>query len=148
MIDVAQEQSQLLSIRHQESNKSHNTLFFKLLYFKDHILRQELWQLLEQEKNTEFVLTPPPPHPRGPNPPRKYTIGKHNVKIYTQSTTMSVPTSELGPPTPSPASECAPARNQRGGATSPTGEEVGGSQLGRLEKKPYTLSICEEKLLV
>jgi hypothetical protein len=40
-------------------------------------------------------------------------------------------------PTPSPASECAPARNQRGGTA---GEEVGESQFRQLKKRLSTLS--------
>ncbi len=48
---------------------------------------------------------------------------------------MSVRSSELGPP--SPADECVP---KEGGTHSSGGEGVGGSQFGRREKKPSTLS--------
>ncbi len=53
---------------------------------------------------------------------------------------MHVPSSELGPPTPSPASECAPPPGTKGGAHSPAGEGVGESQFQRLEKRLSTLS--------
>ncbi len=64
--------------------------------------------------------------------------------MYTLTTTVSVPSSELGPP-PLPLTktivECAPRNLEGGGTHSPAGEGVkGGSQFGRLEKKPSTLS--------
>ncbi len=66
--------------------------------------------------------------------------------LYTKSTTVYVPSSEIGtPPPPSPASEWAPLpRNQRrGGAHSPAGEGVGESQFRRLEKRLSTLpALC------
>ncbi len=52
---------------------------------------------------------------------------------------MSVPSSEVGPPSLSPASECVPPPRTKGGAHLPAGEG-GVSQFGRLEKKPSTLS--------
>ncbi len=39
--------------------------------------------------------------------------------VYTLRTTMSVPSSKLGPPPPSPASECGPHRNQKGEVGTP-----------------------------
>ncbi len=55
---------------------------------------------------------------------------------------MSVPSSESGSLTPSPASECVPPTPEPKGEDthSPAGEERG-SQFGRLEKKRSTLSI-------
>jgi hypothetical protein len=46
-------------------------------------------------------------------------IGSDHPLYYTKSITVSVPSSELGPPTPSPASECVtpPPRNQGWGIT-------------------------------
>ncbi len=55
----------------------------------------------------------------------------------------------MGPPTPSPASECVPPRNQRGGDTLALRVRGwGGSQFGRLEKKPSTLSSLCAKLTI
>jgi hypothetical protein len=53
----------------------------------------------------------------------------------------SVLLSELGPPTPSPASECVSLIGSKGGEQhSLAGERGdGGSQLGRLDRKPGTL---------
>ncbi len=55
---------------------------------------------------------------------------------------MSVPSSELGPPYPSPASSCVPPPDQRReGTHSPAVEGVeGGFLFGRIKKKPTTLS--------
>jgi hypothetical protein len=47
---------------------------------------------------------------------------------------VSVPTSELGSPTPSPVSECVPHPGTKGGG----GEGMGESPFRRLEKKPST----------
>ncbi len=58
---------------------------------------------------------------------------------YTNNTVF-VPSSELGPPTPSPTCEGAPPRNQRGGGQHSPAREGWGAQFGRLEKKPGTLS--------
>ncbi len=58
---------------------------------------------------------------------------------------MSVPRPNWDPPAPFPASECvAPPQNQReGGTHSPAGEGVGGgSQFGRVEKKPILCLLC------
>jgi hypothetical protein len=52
---------------------------------------------------------------------------------------MSVPSSELGPPTPSHASECVPP-NQSGGDAR-LRVRGWGSQFGRLEKKPIALCL-------
>jgi hypothetical protein len=52
-----------------------------------------------------------------------------------QSTRVSVPSSELSPPSPSPASECVPPWNQKGGGMA----TLAGSQFGRLERKPGTV---------
>jgi hypothetical protein len=64
----------------------------------------------------------------------------HKVHTYL-NTTVSVPSSELGPPPPPllpPASVSLP-RNQRGeGAHLPAGEEVGGIELHSLEQVKYT----------
>jgi hypothetical protein len=60
--------------------------------------------------------------------------------MYTYSTTVYVPSSELGPPNPSPASACVPPPEQKGGANSVQVRGGGESQCGRLEKKPSTLS--------
>ncbi len=63
--------------------------------------------------------------------------------IYSQSTTVSVPSFELGPstPTPSPPSELAlPPEPKGGGTHSPACEGVAESQFGRLERKLCTLS--------
>jgi hypothetical protein len=49
-----------------------------------------------------------------------------NGGFATESTTVAVPSSELGPPHPSPQASVFPPRNQRGGGThSPVGEGVG-----------------------
>ncbi len=62
------------------------------------------------------------------------------TNIYLEYT-VSVPSSELAPPAPYPASECVPPWNHRGGrAHSLGGEGVERSWFGRLEKKPITLS--------
>ncbi len=55
---------------------------------------------------------------------------------------MSVTSSEIGtPPPPLPQASVYPLPEPKeGGAHSPAGEGVGGSRLGRLEKKPSTLS--------
>ncbi len=65
----------------------------------------------------------------------------HKVYVYgTWSTTVSVSSSELGPPTPSSASVCrAPLPNHRGD-TLACALGDGRFQFGRLEKKPSTLS--------
>ncbi len=58
--------------------------------------------------------------------------------------TVSVLSSEFGPPTPSLASEYVRPLNLGGGGThSPAGEGVGESQFGRLEKKPMALCAPE-----
>ncbi len=55
---------------------------------------------------------------------------------------MSVSSSELAPSASSPASECAPPWNQTtgGGGNTRLRVRVRGSQFGRLERKPVTLS--------
>ncbi len=51
---------------------------------------------------------------------------KYKYILYTPSTTVSVPSYELGPPTPSPAIECAPPLKSMGeGTHSLLGEGVG-----------------------
>jgi hypothetical protein len=62
-----------------------------------------------------------------------YVLAVHYKVQYVQmkSTTLYVPSSELGLPNPSLASECAPPSPQnrgRGGAHSPAGEGLGESQ--------------------
>jgi hypothetical protein len=52
-----------------------------------------------------------------------------------------VPSSELGPPYPSPASSCVPPGSKTEGTHSPAVEGVeGGFLFGRLKKKPSTVS--------
>ncbi len=68
----------------------------------------------------------------------------HSVEglFYTQSTRVSVPSSELGPPPAAltPQASVPPPWNQRGGkATVACGLGVGGTQFGRLERKHGTL---------
>jgi hypothetical protein len=59
----------------------------------------------------------------------------------TYRTTVSVLSSELGPPTHSPASKGVPPPGTKGvGQHSPAGEGVGRTQFGRLERKSGTLS--------
>jgi hypothetical protein len=55
------------------------------------------------------------------------------IRVYTKSTTVSIPSLELGPP-PSPARECvSPPVSKGGGVTqSDAGEGVGGPKFGRL----------------
>jgi hypothetical protein len=53
---------------------------------------------------------------------------------------VSVPSSELGPPAPYPASECVPPLGQKGRTHSPAGEGVGGPNSDDLKKKPSTQS--------
>ncbi len=60
--------------------------------------------------------------------------------IYTKSTTVSVPSSELGPPNPSPASECVSPLGTKGGGHTRLRVRGWGAQIGRLEKRPSTLS--------
>jgi hypothetical protein len=60
--------------------------------------------------------------------------------VYTKSTTLYVPSSELELSQPlSLASKCAPPPRTGGGAHSPAGEGLGESQFRRLEKKLSTL---------
>ncbi len=62
--------------------------------------------------------------------------------IYTWNTTVSVPSSELGPHSLSRKRVCSPPSQPepKGEWThSPVGEGVGESQFGRLEKKPSTV---------
>ncbi len=56
------------------------------------------------------------------------TEQNHKENIYLlSSTTVSIPSSELGLPTPSPASECVPPPEPKGEVTnSPAGEGGGG----------------------
>ncbi len=58
----------------------------------------------------------------------------------TYSTTVSVPSSELGPSSLPPQASVSLPRNQKGTGTQlPTGEGVVGSHFGRLEKKHFIL---------
>jgi hypothetical protein len=55
--------------------------------------------------------------------------------------TVSVPLSDLGPPSPFPTSECVPPWNQRGGGQHLPADDGGRrTQFGRLERKPSFLS--------
>jgi hypothetical protein len=63
------------------------------------------------------------------------------ILVYSQSTAVSVPSSELGLPLSRKRVRPPPPRNQRGWAHLFSGEVMGrGSQFGRLEKKLSTLS--------
>jgi hypothetical protein len=65
-----------------------------------------------------------------------------------QSITVFVPLSEFGPLHPLPRKRVwpLPPPVTKGGTHSSVGEGVGGSQFGRLEKKPSTLSaLCKEE---
>jgi hypothetical protein len=64
--------------------------------------------------------------------------------VYKESTTVSVPSSELGISQPFFRQQVCPAsQNQGVGAHSPAGEGLGESQFGRLEKKLSTLpTLC------
>ncbi len=64
---------------------------------------------------------------------------QHKVHIYLEYTTVFVPSSESGPPSLSRKRVCSP-QNQRGGGHIRQGVRGWGSQLGRLKKKPSTLS--------
>jgi hypothetical protein len=65
-------------------------------------------------------------------PPKTY--------ICTWSTTVFVPSSVLGPPTPSPPLPPKPPRNQRGRGHTRLQVSGEGVQIGRLERTPSTLS--------
>ncbi len=66
---------------------------------------------------------------------------EHKVQIYLECS-VSVLSLELVPPPPLPQRMYTPPPhpNQKGGAYSPAGEAVWGSQFGRLEKNSSTLS--------
>jgi hypothetical protein len=70
------------------------------------------------------------------------------VKLYnTSSTAVSVHSSELGPPTPAPASECPPTLpepKRGGGQQSPAGEGAGGPNSDDLERKPGSPSTLRQ----
>ncbi len=82
----------------------------------------------------------PPPPPLSPQSNRS-PQSTRDLEYHSDS----VPSSELGPntPTPSPPSECVPHRNpcgERHTRLRVRGWGRGGPQFGRLEKKPSTLS--------
>ncbi len=60
-----------------------------------------------------------------------YFLGRYNIVEeglhYTYSTTVSVPSSELGPPTPSPGKRVCPLPGTKGGQHFPAGEGMGGA---------------------
>ncbi len=60
---------------------------------------------------------------------------------YTQRARLSVQSSELGHPTPSPASECCPTRESKGGDTLACGGGGGGTQFRRRDRHSGTLCI-------
>ncbi len=67
------------------------------------------------------------------------TFSVYTKHIYMKSTTVYVPSSELGPPPLSPASVPLLPEPKGGGAHSPAGEGLGESQFRRLEK---SLALC------
>ncbi len=52
------------------------------------------------------------------------------------------PSSQLGPPTPSPASECVPPRSQSGRGHTPAGQGMGKSQFWRLKNASTPSTLC------
>ncbi len=80
-----------------------------------------------------------------------YTIYIHILVLvedllYTWSTRVSIPLSELGPPTPSPPSECVSPLGPKEGEQHSCGWGDGETQFGRLDIKPGTLySLCSYK---
>ncbi len=71
---------------------------------------------------------------------------KHKVHIYLEYHSV-FPSSESGPPTGPPPSECVPSPEPKGGHT--RGWGGGGSPFRRLEKKPNTLStLCRRPTMI
>jgi hypothetical protein len=67
--------------------------------------------------------------------------------VYVKSTTVFVPSSELGLSQPSLASECAPPPRTGGGGTLAWGEGLGESQFRRQEKSLALCLLCALHLI-
>ncbi len=86
----------------------------------------------EGDQTSGIRILPPPPSPPHPPPLIHHSpVPKSSPPIieglyYTSSTIVSVPSFELGPPTPSTASECVPPGTKVGGQHWSAGKGMGG----------------------